>query len=387
MQKMNITQSLRRCVFCLVQGGIIAAFVIAMAIPFSCRISEEGVQIVGGDFSSPVLQKVEVIDSKTVRFDFSEPVKLSGIVVSPRIPGISDSERISFDENLAPSLASAAGEYGRIDAEISVSEDKKCFTLIMVQETSVGKSYEVYGVVEDEIGNSLTFCVPFTGYNSRIPRMIMTELQIKYGKGTVKGETIYRGEYVECLALEDGNLAGLVLESASDGPSKNFEFPALDVKKGEIILIHLRTVGDGCISEIDEDLNLATAPHSAEGKRDLWSENTSARLNDNSDVIILRDCVNNIIMDAVMYASVDASEWKSNVAEYAVEAEEAGLYASSEISNASSSKGCTTLKSLTRNNAVEILNLITENSENDYEFPFQNDADTWGLSPCTPGVF
>lgn len=373
-----------RVLLSLVQGTFIAALVIAAVLPFSCRINEEGISIIGGDFSAPILEKFLVLDNRSVRLEFSEPVKLSGIVVSPRIEGISDSSRISYDENLAPSLSSAAGEFGRLEASIEESEDCRTFTVITAEETEVGKSYEVFGLVEDSIGNSLTFCLPFVGYNSRIPRLIITEVQIKYGKGTLKGETIYRSEYVELLAMEDGNLAGLVLESASDGHSKDFTFPAVNVKKGEIILVHPRSAGEGCINEAGDDLNLALAPHSAEGIRDFWSDKTDSHYNDSSDIIILRDTVNLCIMDAVMYAAEDAVEWKSALADVALEVELSGIYDSADISSASSSKGCTALKSLTRQNSAELLNFVL-NSEEDYEFPFHSDEASWAVAACSPG--
>ncbi len=377
-------KEIKSALICLLQGSLIAGLVLLAVIPFSCTLTEAGIQIIGGDYTAPVFEKLTVIDNQTVQCDFSEPVKLTCLVVSPFIAGVSDSAKVSYVEELAPSLAAAGGEFGSIDVTVQSDESGKSFTLLMAQETTIGKTYEVYGTVEDEIGNSLTFCVPFTGYNSQVPRVILTELQIKYGKGSSGGQTIYRGEYAEFLALEDGNLAGLVLEGASDGHSKDYEFPAIDVKKGEVFLLHLRTVGEGCVNEIEEDLNLATAPHSAEGIRDLWSENTTARFNDSSDVIILRDTVNDIILDAVMYAAADAVEWKSAVEEYALEAEASGVYASSLISSATCSKGLTTLKSLTRTDASDILSLVEGGPE--YDFPFMVDEASWTISPCSPGA-
>lgn len=370
----------------LAQIFALAGIVVFSAVPFSCQLTEEGVQIVGGDFSAPVLENLTVLDSTTLRLSFSEPVHLRGIVVSPHIPEISDSDLVSYNQSLAPSLAAAAGEYGSIDVEARADEDGKNFTLIMSQATEVGKSYEVYGIAEDEVGNSLTFCIPFIGYNSMVPRVIITELQVKYAKGSSQGNTIYRGEYAEFLALEDGNLAGLVLESASDGRDKDYRFPAIEVSKGEVFLVHLRTVGEGCVNEDGDDLSLATAPHSAEGIRDLWSDNTTARLHDTADVIILRDTVHGVVMDAVMYAAPDSTEWKSAVGEYAIEASLSGVYASSQISSASSSTGLTPLKSLTRTNAAEIRDFVMADSGGDWDFPFKSDESTWVVEACTPGT-
>ena len=271
-----------------------------------------------------------------------------------------------------------------LDTTVSESEDKKTVTFTFKDKTAIGRTYEVFGTVEDDIGNTLTFCVPFVGYNSTVPKIIMTELQIKYQKATSKGNVIYRGEYVEFLALESGNLAGLELISAADGDEKKFVFPAIEVNQGEIFLVHLRTIGEGCYNELEDDLNLATAPHSKDGVRDLWSESTVAHFNDSSDIILLRNTVDGSIMDGVMYAAAEASEWKSSVAESAVAISDAGLYGTSDIENASCSKGCTTLKSLTRVDALGLLELAMENEEFDYPVPV--DENSWIVEPASPGV-
>lgn len=374
---------IKAVVIILVQALLITGVVLIGVIPFSCKITEEGIEIIGGDYSSPYLHDVNVIDEKTIAVSFSEEVKLQSVVISPLIYGISDSDVHSTTEVLSPALAAATGDYGKIEPSIEYSEDKSVVTLLLDQPTEIGKSYEIFGVVEDRIGNTLTFTIPFAGYNSAIPKMIMTEIQIKYGKGSLNGETVYRGEYVELLALEDGNLTGLEIISASDGEKKKFEFPNVEVTKGEIILVHLRTVDAGCINETD-DLDAAFAPHSKNGIRDLWDVNTGSRFNDNSDVIILRNRVDGSVMDGIMYASADATEWKSGVAEYALDLQEAGIYSSWEISNASGSKGCTTLRSLTRQNSKEIYDAVM--NDEDYEYPLPVENDYWLVELASPGV-
>lgn len=366
----------------IIQTLAITGIVLFGVNPFSCKITETGIEIVGGDYVSPTLTELKVIDDKTILLSFSERVKLTSVVVSPRIQGISDSNYHSDNENLSPSLAAAVGQYGKLEASIEYLEEDKSVVFHLEEATEIGREYEVFGVVEDRIGNTLTFCTSFSGFNSFIPKMIITEVQIKYGKGSSGGKAIYRGEYVELLALEDGNLIGLELFSASDGEKKKYLFPNVEVSKGEVILVHLRTVADGCINETD-DFNAATAPHSKDGIRDLWDINETARYNDNSDVIILRNRVDGTIFDGVMYRSNDTVVWKDGVADYAVELQKYGIYESFEVENANTSTGCTTLRSLTRQNSQEIYNTIMNNEE--YEFPFPVDSDSWIVQSVSPG--
>lgn len=366
----------------LFQSVLLVFVVMFSVIPVSCKVSEEGIEIIGGDYENPCLQNVTVLDSSRVELQFSDSVGVRDVVVSKSIKGISDSDEHSESFCLSPSLAAACGEYGHINVNTNISNDGKTLTFILDSETEIGTKYEVFGTVEDYVGNSLTFCVPFLGYNSSVPKMIITEAQIKYGSGTLKGEKIYRAEFIELLALEDGNLSGLELLSASDGEDKKFVLPAVNVKKGEIILVHPRTKGEGCINENGDNLNLATAPHSKDGIRDLWSESESSFYNDSTDVIYLRNSVDNSIADALLYAKEDATEWGKNVLPVVNKIFESGICESNDISNATTSEKVSPLKSITRNNAKELL----KHSENyESEFPFKFDSAAWSVCTATPG--
>lgn len=366
----------------LFQSVLLVFVVMFSVIPVSCKVSEEGIEIIGGDYENPCLQNVTVLDSSRVELQFSDSVGVRDVVVSKSIKGISDSDEHSESFCLSPSLAAACGEYGHINVNTNISNDGKTLTFILDSETEIGTKYEVFGTVEDYVGNSLTFCVPFLGYNSSVPKMIITEAQIKYGSGTLKGEKIYRAEFIELLALEDGNLSGLELLSASDGEDKKFVLPAVNVKKGEIILVHPRTKGEGCINENGDNLNLATAPHSKDGIRDLWSESESSFYNDSTDVIYLRNSVDNSIADALLYAKEDATEWGKNVLPVVNKIFESGICESNDISNATTSEKVSPLKSITRNNAKELL----KHSENyESEFPFKFDNAAWSVCTATPG--
>lgn len=368
----------------LLEACLIAGLTLLGVIPFSCKVSAEGIEIIGGDYRAPVIEAVNVIDEETVIMEFSDSVNLSNVVISPKIAGVSDSSVHSQTVDLSPALAAASGLYGKLPVQVSSSVDQKTITFKLGEKTKIGKGYEIFGTVEDRIGNTLTFCLPFVGFNSTFPKMLITEALIKYGKGTLKGQTIYRGEYVELLVIEGGNLAGLEIYSAADGETKKYTFPPLEVNKGEIILVHLRTVGEGCISEEGEDLNLASAPHSKDGIRDLWLDTSLAHFNDSSDVIVLRNSVDNSIIDGLMYAADDADEWKSSVAEYALLLSEAGIYASADISGAPSSKGCTPQKALTRNEMEIIYNRLMAGEE--IELPLISDEDSWTVMSASPGV-
>lgn len=365
------------------QSVLLVGIAVMSVFPMSCRVTSEGIEIVGGDYAAPVLENFFVVDDMTVEARFSEAVEISDVVISPVINGVSDSYEHSENENLSMALAAACGMRGKIEAAVERSNDGRVFTFRFCENTKVGKSYELFGVVHDEIGNSLTFCVPFIGFNSEVPKIIMTEIQAKYAKASLKTGVVYRSEYVEFLALNDGNLAGIELISASDGEAKKYEFPPVEVEKGQIFLVHLRTIGDGCINE-GEDFDEATAEFACNGILDLWSENTAARFNDGSDVIILRNSINDSIMDGVMYIADSETDWKTGVGDYALMLENCGIYESENIENASSSKGMTPKKSLQRVDSLSIFESLQNGIEIDY--PVIVNSESWIVDETTPGV-
>lgn len=380
---------IKRALVVAAETAGLVAIVMCSVFPFSCRISQEGIQVIGGDYASPVLENMTVINDSTLQMSFSESVTLSNVVVSPVIEGISNSDKHSRTENLSQALAAASGANGKLNVNIDRSEDGKRFTFHFEQNTQVGKAYEVFGTVHDNIGNSLTFCAPFTGYNNRIPQLIMTEAQIKYTKAVLKTGTAWRSEFIEFLALTDGNLAGIEFVSASDGESKVYCMPPVEVTRGQIFVVHLRTAGEGCIDEsgagenTTADFNAAFAEFSTAGIMDLWSDNTTARLNDTADVLIVRNSVDGSIMDALMYATDDLTEWKPAVEEYAYLVEQAGIYDSEDISNSCSSSGTSPKKSLQRCAAAEIYETVVSGGEVDY--PVSVTPDSWVVGEATPG--
>lgn len=365
------------------QTLLLTGVTVLSVFPLSCKVSVEGIEVIGGDYETPVLESIAPLDELTLELKFSKAVNLNSVVISPVIPGVSDASTHSKTERLSAALAAAAGEYGKLETEYEYSQDKKTVTFTFLENTEIGQTYEIFGIVVDEIGNSLTFCAPFIGFNAEVPKVIMTEIQAKYAKASLKTGVVYRSEYVEFLALNDGNLAGIELISASDGELKKYEFPAIEVARGQVFLVHLRTIGEGCINETD-NLNAATAEYSCENLLDLWSENTQARFNDSTDIIILKNTVNNSIMDAVMYAAEDSEEWKANLEEYAILLEDCGIYESEDISNATISKGMTPKKSLQRVDAKQIYDNIMADEE--IEYPILSGSESWTVSDVTPGV-
>ncbi len=300
----------------LAQALLWSSIVLSSVFNISCSVTTEGIQILAGDYEAPQLQSVLVESDRVVSVCFLEEVSVLGITLSE----VSE----SVDENayeLSPSLYSASGSKNAVPVSVELQDNGKKVVCNLSESTQIGKKYILFGEVEDKNGNSLTFTAPVTGFNSHAATLVLSEIQ---DKSTVKGGA----EFIELYVLEPGNVSGIVLSSANDGENYDFPLPALEVFAGEIITVHLRTAGDGCVSEYGSDLTLSTAPGSS-AARDIWSENSESRLGTSQDVILLKNGNTGTVLDAFLYTRAAKTEWiKPAVADAALEANKSGAWPS-----------------------------------------------------------
>ena len=363
---------------------LIAGITVVAVLPVSCKITEQGIKIVGGDYVPPVLNNFVVSDEKTVVLEFSEKVEVSGFVVAKVVDDLFSSQEHSDNLDLSPALERASGVYGTVAC--SVTYEDQAVKFVLDEQMEIGQGYELYTKVKDSAGNTLTLAVPFSGYNSCVPELMITELQTESVSSQNKAEKTagtYRNEYVELLVLKSGNLAGLELCSGYDGETKKYLFPAVEVTAGEIIVVHMRARGNGCISEEGDDLALATSSYTSPQIRDLWIELETTTLGNKTDIIILRNRADHRLLDAVMFRASTVEAWNKTMIDYSQLLDGAGIYSSGDIEEAFITDLLTTTKTLHRTNAAEYRDAVL--SEEPLEFPVQSSSDFWTVADPTPG--
>ncbi|MFA6938239.1 MAG: hypothetical protein WCQ67_08410 [Treponema sp.] len=293
---------------------VLTASVTLAISPVSCKITEEGIQLLTGDFSVPKIQTFTVQSNECVKLEFDKPIVKTSATV--------------FLENKESSQAEVAN---------ILTNENKTATFTFSQKTETGKKYIIQGMVNDENGNSLTFSIPFKGYNSSIPSIAISEVRNAYSSSTNKitGAKKYKSEYIELYVLKEGNLSGLELVSAGDGEEKKYSLPAVNVLAGEYILIHLRNLEEGSIDELENNIALSTATDSSDKARDFWVQNKTARLS-SSDIIILRNSGNSEILDAFVFAESSLQEWDASYKQFVQDVEASGIWVDTE-SNATCS--------------------------------------------------
>ncbi len=273
----------------------------------SCKLTPEGISILTGDYVCPKLEEFKSISESELQMTFSKPIKIHDLMVfDPE----SETEIICTDEIL------------------SRTENEMNFNIDLQQKMVCGKKYFLRGIAEDFKGNSLSFSLAFSGYNSNVPALYMNEIRVKYSKP--------KAEFIELIAETDGNLAGVRLEFAK----KNivYEFPSCEVKKGEYIVLHLRT------SDTTKVCN-----------HDFWLDNETTSVSA-TDVILLREREYGNLLDAVLLAEPDKAEWipETKMLQFAQEAYDAGLWPKDfGIEQAVCTEGVTATRTVSRINRTQ----------------------------------
>ncbi len=379
-------EKLRQCLVVAAETVVIVGIMLAAVAPVSCKITEQGITIVGGDYTPPVLNDFTVVDERTVRLEFSEKVSVYDYVVAEITDNLFGSETHSATIDLSPAIERASGVYGSVPCSVSALEDGTVI-ITLEQDMQVGQGYEFYSEVRDKTGNSLTLAVPFAGYNSRVPDLVMTEIQtesVSSQRTTEKEAGIYRNEFVEILVLKGGNLAGLELCSAYDGETKKFEFPPVEVQTGEIFVVHMRARGNGCISETGDDLNAATSSYTTAGVRDLWTDIETTTLGNKTDIILLRNRADRKLLDAVMYRASTIEAWTKLMIDYSALVDESGIYESGDVENAFIADNMTNSRTMYRVDAARLQQRVLAGEE--LELPVKSGPETWAvLDQPNPG--
>ena len=367
------------------EAFLIAGITIAAVMPVSCKITEQGIKVVSGDYVPPVLNNFVVKDESTVSLTFSEKVEITGYVVAIATDDLFGSEEHSSTIDLSPALERVSGVYGTVPCNVVYDEEEPEIQFVLEQQMEIGQLYQLYAQVRDSVGNTLTLAVPFTGFNSRVPELMITEIQtesVSQNKAE-KNTGTYRNEFVELLVLKSGNLAGLELCSGYDGEAKKYVFPAIEVTAGEIFVVHMRNRGNGCISEEGDDLTLATASYTSPEIRDLWTDIETTTLGNKTDIIIVRNRSDNRLLDAVMFRASSVEAWTKTMLDYSQLLDESEIYESGNIENAFIADSLTTTKTLHRTNAAEYQQKLSEGVE--LEFPIASSSEFWAISDPSPG--
>ena len=353
---------LKNCLRAAFTAGVLCMMTVFTAgVPLACRLTEEGIEIVSAEMTVPKILSFSVEDNSNLVMVCSSPVSV---------------ERVK--------IKSVDGEYVEEDASTACSQNGTQLNFFLKEPTKVGVNYVLTGLIRDAGGNELSFSLPFSGFNENPARLVLSEVRSKHS--TSKG-LLKKCEFVEVYVLKGGSTAGLEIVTGSDGEAKKYVFPDINVKTGEFITVHFRTVGDGdCIDELGTDLELSTGTDSSSA-RDLWVEGTESRISD-SDVVVIRDSCRNMILDGVLFSASGKQSWYyAGQKALALEAFEMGLWKGGwEPKDAVVADGISLTRTISR---LNLDSLALEFSEQDFteDFVLESGVEDWALvEGATPGA-
>ena len=241
----------------------------------SCSSDANIQQILGASVEAPVFLDCKPVSPTEIVFNFSKPVRVASL---------------NFDSGL----------------EVQSIEEGREVTVRFAQALDGGTKITADILVEDAGRNTLNVIVPFRARNERIPTLVFNELRTDYSTSTSR----VRSEFVELLALEPGNLGALRLFIAGHSLTKPiYEFPPAEVKAGEYIVLHLRTIGEGSVDETGTDITLSGGSDAQDNARDFWLPGSSKRLHRTSALWLMDQ--DDQILDAVLLCE-NPADWGRN---------------------------------------------------------------------------
>lgn len=260
----------------------------------SCKISPEGIRILESDYTTPKLVNIQLSNSSQLFVEFDKEITLKQLEIT-----------------------TSKGSEDKIFVDLSNIEKNSAFFIDCETNFSILEKYDFFGVAEDEKFNTLTFSATLQGFNANVPKLAISEVRTYYQKPSM--------EFVELVAQSNGNIAGMVLEVYYKSEPTKVLLPPVDVKSGDYILIHGRTLDETCLNESD-NWSLASHKDAVADVLDLWI-NADSKVIGNSGVILLRERENAPPVDALLYTEPDKEDWgNASIKEAAREAVNSGVW-------------------------------------------------------------
>ena len=301
----------------------------------SCSTDKGIQQILGVNAEAPVFIECRPASSTEIVFAFSKSVKLVSL---------------NFDQPI---------ETG------SIQEGKE-ITITLARPFEAGIKVTADILVEDSSRNTLNVIVPFRARNDRMPAIVFNELRFDNSASN------FKAEFVEFITLASGNLGAMRLYIAHQSLSTPFyEFPPVEVKAGEYIVLHTRTLEDGCVDETRNDLGLSAGVEAEKTARDFWIPGSNKYLHNTNGLWLLDQ--DDAVIDALLFCDneeltgVSAALTKTFTA-----ASDFLIEKSAWVSTAVYTKGTSNTKTLCRDETI----------------PHERRAENWyitAVSCATPG--
>jgi len=297
---------------------LIAICALLLSVCSCVSRGSDAAKLMLGVSETPVFLSARAVSETEAQFQFSKPVTITSLRFSPQI----QTEAIENGSTVTVSFSGSLEPGERITADL---------------------------LAQDENGNTINVLVPFRARNDRVPALKITELRTDYSRP--------RAEFIELRTLEAGNLGALRVFIASNTRSPLvYEFPSVEVSRGEYITLHLRRMDDASRDELGSDLAASVGVDSSPTARDLWVPGTSKLLR-RTDIVYILDQDDRVVDAVVLSENADPTWGRSHFADAAEFLFMAGAWKSADgmairPSDAVQTTGTTATRTINRDEAL-----------------------------------
>ncbi|MHC6203403.1 hypothetical protein ACYULU_09445 [Breznakiellaceae bacterium SP9] len=295
---------------------VYATATILLLTTSSCLAEHALEQVLGNSAEPPLFIECKATSPTELRFEFTAPVQVKTLNFEPL-------------------------------QELAAIKNGTMVEVILQKPVDAGEAVLADLLVEDAQKNTLSILVPFRGRNERMPQLLINELRTEYAKP--------KSEFIELHTLGAGNLGGLrVFIVGTSIKETIFEFPPVEVKAGEYIVLHLRSLEDGLVDETGSNLAISGGTEALPTTRDFWFPGSKKQLWKTCGVYLMDQ--DGKILDAVLLSENPGTSWgkAANFAEAAALCAKQGAFLpigkSSAVipSECVISNGTTTTRSISR---------------------------------------
>ena len=235
-------------------------------------------ELMNTDIHPPIILGAETSSENCFLFDFSEQI----------IPV----------QNSFKFLPASSIENITIHSVRESGERKESLCICTENSIPPGSRCLVEGEVMDLSGNTLFFSAVVYGWNESIPELVINEF-------TTQGSAAHP-DRVELVVLSAGNTAGITFcDGVNSDRNQRVILPPIDVKEGDIIVIHCGK--EPGISH-SETLSISESPskYASDSAWDIWIEYGEG-LSGNNGIISLYTSPQGDLIDAVLYSNRTSS--------------------------------------------------------------------------------
>ncbi|MGP1529567.1 MAG: hypothetical protein ACTTI3_04415 [Treponema sp.] len=240
--------------------------------------------IAGNDLKPIKLLHRALQEHNTVELYFSGTTALT----------VAEAVLVRTNQAVACTVESLAVSDAVLDELTEANGTISAFSITPSVPIEIGEKFIVRGSVTDSEHRVLDFALPFAGKNDRPACLQISEIRPLYSSKP-------KSEFIECIVMKPGNLAGITILNVGDKNQPHYTFPAAEVKKGEVVVYHWRSVEANIRDELAPSI-ISKGTQASAGARDFWGPFTSLPKR-NANVVLIKTHAKGPIQDAVLYCT------------------------------------------------------------------------------------